>query len=39
MTTEPLPIEAVARAGRPAEPRLLALRVQGFKSFAERTNV
>ena len=24
---------------RPAEPRLLALRVQGFKSFAERTNV
>jgi chromosome segregation protein len=25
--------------GRPAEPRLLALRVQGFKSFAERTNV
>ena len=26
-------------AGRPAEPRLLALRLQGFKSFAERTNV
>jgi chromosome segregation protein len=25
--------------GRPAEPRLLALRVHGFKSFAERTNV
>ncbi len=25
--------------GRPAEPRLLALRLQGFKSFAERTNV
>jgi len=24
---------------RPAEPRLLALRVHGFKSFAERTNV
>jgi chromosome segregation protein len=24
---------------RPAEPRLLALRLQGFKSFAERTNV
>ena len=23
----------------PAPPRLLALRVQGFKSFAERTNV
>ena len=27
------------RSGRPAEPRLLALRVQGFKSFAERTTV
>ena len=26
-------------ADRPAEPRLLALRLQGFKSFAERTNV
>jgi chromosome segregation protein len=26
-------------AERPAEPRLLALRLQGFKSFAERTNV
>ena len=25
--------------GRPAEPRLLALRLQGFKSFAERTNI
>ena len=25
--------------GRPAEPRLLALRLQGFKSFAERTSV
>jgi chromosome segregation protein len=25
--------------GSPAEPRLLALRLQGFKSFAERTNV
>ena len=24
---------------RPAEPRLLALRLQGFKSFAERTSV
>jgi chromosome segregation protein len=24
---------------RPSEPRLLALRLQGFKSFAERTNV
>ena len=29
----------VPGAGRPAEPRLLALRLQGFKSFAERTNV
>ncbi len=26
-------------AGGPAEPRLLALRLQGFKSFAERTSV
>ena len=26
-------------AAIPAPPRLLALRVQGFKSFAERTNV
>ncbi len=25
--------------GQPGEPRLLALRLQGFKSFAERTNV
>jgi chromosome segregation protein len=39
MTTEPLPTEAASPAGRAAEPRLLALRVQGFKSFAERTNV
>jgi chromosome segregation protein len=29
----------VSGPGRPAEPRLLALRLQGFKSFAERTNV
>jgi chromosome segregation protein len=29
----------VTEQGRPAEPRLLALRLQGFKSFAERTNV
>ena len=29
---------ATARTGRPP-PRLLALRLQGFKSFAERTNV
>ncbi len=28
-----------AEPGHPAEPRLLALRLQGFKSFAERTNV
>ncbi|MEP6638197.1 MAG: AAA family ATPase [Chloroflexota bacterium] len=28
-----------AEPARPAEPRLLALRLQGFKSFAERTNV
>ena len=29
----------MSEAGRPAEPRLLALRLQGFKSFAERTSV
>jgi chromosome segregation protein len=29
----------VTSPSRPAEPRLLALRLQGFKSFAERTNV
>ena len=29
----------MSEQGRPAEPRLLALRLQGFKSFAERTNV
>ena len=33
------PAERAAEPGRPAEPRLLALRLQGFKSFAERTNV
>ncbi|MEO8570728.1 MAG: chromosome segregation protein SMC [Chloroflexota bacterium] len=29
----------MSEANRPAEPRLLALRLQGFKSFAERTKV
>ncbi|HEX5148502.1 MAG TPA: chromosome segregation protein SMC [Candidatus Limnocylindrales bacterium] len=38
MTTQRLPLEEVT-PGRRAEPRLLALRVHGFKSFAERTNV
>lgn len=37
MTTER--VETVDAAGWPAAPRLLALRLQGFKSFAERTNV
>ena len=32
-------IGAGSEPGRPAGPRLLALRVHGFKSFAERTNV
>ena len=31
--------ETVRPTDRPAPPRLLALRLQGFKSFAERTNV
>jgi chromosome segregation protein len=39
MTTERLPLEPVSEPRRPAEPRLLALRLHGFKSFAERTNV
>ena len=39
MTAERPRPEAGASASRPAEPRLLALRVHGFKSFAERTNV
>ena len=33
------PTTASTGRGRRAEPRLLALRVHGFKSFAERTNV
>src|SRR4029079_19594763 len=31
--------DRATESDRPAEPRLLALRLQGFKSFAERTNV
>ena len=39
MTTEPLRVGTIAAPGSRAEPRLLALRMHGFKSFAERTNV
>ena len=39
MTTGRLGSGVGREPGRPAEPRLLALRVHGFKSFAERTNV
>ena len=39
MTDRDRPDPGLSAAARPAEPRLLALRLQGFKSFAERTNV
>ena len=43
MTTDRLPLDdrptSGPTPGSPAEPRLLALRVHGFKSFAERTSV
>ncbi|MDO8484726.1 MAG: chromosome segregation protein SMC [Candidatus Limnocylindrales bacterium] len=39
MTPERLLVGDLPGPGRRAEPRLLALRVHGFKSFAERTNV
>jgi chromosome segregation protein len=39
VTTELIPAAKVPGDARRAEPRLLALRVHGFKSFAERTNV
>jgi hypothetical protein len=39
MTSERLPLDEGSTRGIRAEPRLLALRVHGFKSFAERTNV
>jgi chromosome segregation protein len=38
MTTERMPLDG-SRPGPRSEPRLLALRVHGFKSFAERTSV
>jgi chromosome segregation protein len=39
VTAKALPIGEDPTIGRRAEPRLLALRVHGFKSFAERTSV
>ncbi len=39
MTIERTDAPSVPHADHRAEPRLLALRVHGFKSFAERTNV
>src|SRR5688500_3495010 len=39
MDSRPVPTAAPTSRPGPAGPRLLALRLQGFKSFAERTNV